>query len=99
MECRYIEEGVEINDDDAKETNKADNKDIIISSDEVAITKSDFEIVHNEKSALLLGKKIPHNGLSWKLAIFFIVGEVSGGSVVSIGYGLVNAGKYWSRKS
>ena len=95
MEHRYIEEGVEMNDDDAKESNIADNNDIIISSDEVPITKSDFEIVHNEKSALLLfGNKISHNGLSWKLAIFFIVGEVSGGSVVSIGYGLVNAGKY-----
>lgn len=93
MEYRYIEEGVEMNDDDAKESNIASNNDIITFSDEVPITKSEFEIVHHEKSALLLGNKIPHNGLSWKLAIFFIVGEVSGGSVVSIGYGLVNAGK------
>ncbi|XP_065653368.1 uncharacterized protein LOC136080521 [Hydra vulgaris] len=57
------------------------------------VTKSNFQIEDGELELLLPSKS--KKGLSWQLAILFIVGEIVGGGVVAMGDATVNAG-WWS---
>ena len=57
--------------------------------------ESKFKIVDNVQSPLI--PNIAMRGLSWQLAILFVMGEVLGGGVVAISNGLVNSGNFRSR--
>ena len=50
-----------------------------------------FEIIQDENS-YLISTSGHHYGLSWQLAILFIMGEVLGGGVIAIGSAMVGTG-------
>ena len=55
------------------------------------VSKSTFQVVDDERTHLL-STSGHHYGLSWQLAILFIMGEVLGGGVVAIGSAMVGTG-------
>ena len=52
---------------------------------------NDLLITDEEEKSLLLPEAV-QTGLSWQLAILFIMGEILGGGVVSIGGAITNTG-------
>ena len=63
--------------------------------------ESKFKSVDNVLSPLI--PNMAMRGLSWQLAILFVMGEVLGGGVIAISNGLVNSGnlksRHWPRYS
>ena len=68
-----------------KEMNEEDQ------SASINISKKDFLITDEEEKSLLLPEAV-QTGLSWQLATLFIMGEILGGGVVSIGGAMANTG-------
>ena len=68
-----------------KEMNEEDQ------SASVNTSKNDFLTTDEEEKSLLL-PEAAETGLSWQLAILFIMGEILGGGVVSIGGAMANTG-------
>ena len=68
-----------------KEMNEEDQ------SASVSTSKNDFLTTDEEEKSLLL-PEAAETGLSWQLAILFIMGEILGGGVVSIGGAMANTG-------